>query len=216
MGEVHRAEDREAAPDSPHRQVAVKTVLQGRTGIAVDTSGSGKEIDRFRREVRIMRMLSQGHPNLTLLIDGGVDDGPGGSGLPYLAMELLDGHPLADLIDEEPQLPVSWVAAIGAQIASGLTAAHTAGVVHRDLKPANVMLTRDGTVKVLDFGMGSIVDDPDQTRLTSTGVSLGTARYMAPEQFRAERVSAPADLYALGCILYELLIGRPPFSGRTH
>ncbi|MER6148093.1 hypothetical protein [Streptomyces hirsutus] len=105
MGEVHRAEDLQAAPDSPHRQVAVKTVLRGRTGVAVDTSGSGKEIDRFRREVRIMRMLSQGHPNLTLLIDGGVDDAPGAGGLPYLAMELLDGHPLADLIDEEPQLP---------------------------------------------------------------------------------------------------------------
>ncbi|MFI8288195.1 protein kinase [Streptomyces sp. NPDC085614] len=215
MGEVHRAEDLQAAPDSPHRQVAVKTVLRSRTGIAVDISGSRKEIDRFRREVRIMRMLSQGHPNLTLLIDGGVDQEAGGSGLPYLAMELLDGHPLADLIDEEPQLPVSWVAAVGAQIAAGLTAAHTAGVVHRDLKPANVMLTRDGTVKVLDFGMGSVVDDPDQTRLTSTGVSVGTARYMAPEQFRAERVSALADLYALGCILYELLIGRPPFSART-
>ncbi|WP_123977639.1 protein kinase domain-containing protein [Streptomyces sp. Ag109_O5-1] len=215
MGEVHRAEDLQAAPDSRHREVAVKTVLRGRTGIAVDASGSGKEIDRFRREVRIMRMLSQGHPNLTLLIDGGVDQAAGGSGLPYLAMELLDGNPLADLIDEEPQLPVSWVAATGAQIAAGLAAAHTAGVVHRDLKPANVMLTRDGTVKVLDFGMGSVVDDPDQTRLTSTGVSVGTARYMAPEQFRAERVSAAADLYALGCILYELLIGRPPFSART-
>ncbi|MGW9593631.1 protein kinase domain-containing protein [Streptomyces chartreusis] len=215
MGEVHRAEDLQAAPNSPHRQVAVKTVLRSRTGIAVDASGSGQEIDRFRREVRIMRMLSQGHPNLTLLIDGGVDEAPGGSGLPYLAMELLDGHPLADLIDEEPQLPVSWVAAIGAQLSAGLAAAHTAGVVHRDLKPANAMLTRDGTVKVLDFGMGSVVDDPDQTRLTSTGVSVGTARYMAPEQFRAERVSASADLYALGCILYELLIGRPPFSART-
>ncbi|MFD3624584.1 serine/threonine-protein kinase [Streptomyces sp. DSM 116494] len=177
MGEVHRAEDLEAGPDSPHREVAVKTVLRGRAGITVDTSGSGKEVDRFRREVRITRMLSQGHPNLTLLIDGGVDDAPSAGGLPYLAMELLDGHPLADLIDEEPQLPVSWAAAIGAQIAAGLTAAHTAGVVHRDLKPANVMLTGDDTVKVLDFGMGSIVDDPDQTRLTSTGVSVGTARY---------------------------------------
>ncbi|NYI03821.1 protein kinase domain-containing protein [Allostreptomyces psammosilenae] len=215
MGEVYRAEDVEAAPDSPHREVAVKTVLRGRTGVAVDASGSSKEIDRFRREVRIMRMLSKGHANLTLLIDGGVDRTPGGIGLPYLAMELLDGHPLTDLIDEEPQLPVSWVAALGAQIASGLAAAHTAGVVHRDLKPANVMLTSNGTVKILDFGMGSVVDDPNQTRLTSTGVSVGTARYMAPEQFRAERVSAPADLYALGCILYELLIGRPPFSAKS-
>ncbi|WP_179199743.1 protein kinase [Streptomyces sp. NRRL B-24572] len=214
MGEVHRAEDLQAAPNSPYRNVAVKTILRGRTGMAVGTSGAGEEVARFRREVRIMRMLSKGHPNLTLLLDGGVDTAQG-DGLPYLAMELLDGHPLADLIDEEPQLPVSWVAAIGAQIAAGLAAAHTAGVVHRDLKPANVMLTRDGTVKILDFGMGSIVDDPDQTRLTSTGVSVGTARYMAPEQFRAERVTALADLYALGCILYELLIGQPPFSART-
>ncbi|MCF3960413.1 protein kinase domain-containing protein [Streptomyces fuscigenes] len=215
MGEVHRAEDLRAASDSPHREVAVKTVLRSRTGIAFDASGSGKEVERFRREVRIMRMLSKGHPNLTLLIDGGVDETVGDNGLPYLAMELLDGNPLADLIDEEPQLPVSWVAALGAQMSGGLAAAHTAGVVHRDLKPANVMLTRDGTVKILDFGMGSVVDDPDQTRLTSTGVSVGTARYMAPEQFRAEPVSASADLYALGCILYELLIGRPPFSART-
>ncbi|WP_225799131.1 protein kinase [Streptomyces sp. NK15101] len=215
MGEVHRAEDLRATPDSPFREVAVKTILRGRTGSSIDASGSGKEVDRFRREVRIMRMLSQGHPNLTLLIDGGVDLTASGEGLPYLAMELLDGHPLADLIDEEPQLPVSWAAAVGAQIASGLAAAHTAGVVHRDLKPANVMLTGDGSVKILDFGMGSIVDDPDQTRLTSDGVSVGTARYMAPEQFRAERVSGLADLYALGCILYELLIGRPPFSART-
>jgi serine/threonine protein kinase len=215
MGEVHRAEDLRAAPDSPHREVAIKTVLRARTGVAVDTSSQGKDVARFRREVRIMRMLSQGHPNLTLLIDGGVDRTAGGGGLPYLAMELLDGYPLADLIGEEPQLPVSWVAALGAQIAAGLAAAHTAGVVHRDLKPANVMLTGDGTAKVLDFGMGSVVDDPDQTRLTSTGVSVGTARYMAPEQFRAERVTASADLYALGCILYELLIGRPPFSAKT-
>ncbi|MGA5872400.1 protein kinase domain-containing protein [Streptomyces cinereoruber] len=215
MGEVHRAEDLRAAPGSPFKEVAVKTVLRGRTGSSIDASGDGKEVARFRREVRIMRMLSQGHPNLTLLIDGGVDLTGGGTGLPYLAMELLDGHPLADLIDEEPQLPVSWAAAIGAQIASGLAAAHTAGVVHRDLKPANVMLTGDGTVKVLDFGMGSIVDDPDQARLTSTGVGVGTARYMAPEQFRAERVSGLADLYALGCILYELLIGQPPFTART-
>ncbi|WP_442816704.1 protein kinase domain-containing protein [Streptomyces sp. NBC_01304] len=215
MGEVHRAVDLQAAPDSAHQQVAVKTVLRSRTGLAVAASGDGKEVARFHREVRIMRMLSKGHPNLTLLLDGGVDESSTGSGLPYLAMELLDGHTLAELIEEEPQLPVSWVAAIGAQMASGLAAAHTAGVVHRDLKPANAMLTRDGTVKILDFGMGSVVDDPDQTRLTSTGVGVGTARYMAPEQFRAEQVVASADLYALGCILYELLIGRPPFSART-
>ncbi|XLE06836.1 protein kinase [Streptomyces sp. Pv4-95] len=215
MGEVHRAVDLEAAPASTQYEVALKTVLRNRTGLLVEAAEGNKETQRFHREVKIMRMLSQGHPNLTHLIAGGVDDAPGASGLPYLAMELLDGHTLGLLMDEEPQLPVSWVAAIGAQIASGLAAAHTAGVVHRDLKPANAMLLRDGTVKILDFGMGSIVDDPDQTRLTSTGVSVGTARYMAPEQFRAEPVSAAADLYALGCVLYEMLIGRPPFSART-
>lgn len=209
MGEVHRAVDLEAAPASTQYEVALKTVLRNRTGLLVEAAEGNKETQRFHREVKIMRMLSQGHPNLTHLLAGGVDDAPGASGLPYLAMELLDGHTLGLLMDEEPQLPVSWVAAIGAQIASGLAAAHTAGVVHRDLKPANAMLLRDGTVKILDFGMGSIVDDPDQTRLTSTGVSVGTARYMAPEQFRAEPVSAAADLYALGCVLYEMLIGRP-------
>ncbi|HEX5565724.1 MAG TPA: protein kinase [Streptomyces sp.] len=101
---------------------------------------------------------------------------------------------LRDLIEEERQLPVEWAAAIGAQIAAGLAAAHTAGVVHRDLKPANIMLTRGGTVKVLDFGMGRIADDPDDTRLTSTGVSVGTARYISPEQFEAKQVTQAADL----------------------
>ncbi|MCX5210069.1 protein kinase [Kitasatospora sp. NBC_00240] len=215
MGEVHRAVDLEAPEGSPDREVALKTVLRSRTGLAIDASQDSKDVERFRREVDIMRRLSPRHPNLTRLIAGGVDTPATGGGLPYLVMELLDGSPLGDLIDEEPQLPVSWAAAIAAQIAAGLASAHAAGIVHRDLKPANVMLTQDGTVKILDFGMGRIVDDTDRTRLTSTGVGVGTARYMAPEQFRAEQVTAPADLYALGCILYELLIGKPPFAAKT-
>ncbi|MEU1288855.1 protein kinase [Kitasatospora sp. NPDC005856] len=215
MGEVHEAIDLDAPDGSPDRKVALKTILRSRTGLAIDASEDSKEVERFRREVDIMRRLSPRHPNLTRLVAGGVDTPATGGSLPYLVMELLDGSPLGDLIEEEPQLPVSWAAAIAAQIAAGLASAHAAGVVHRDLKPANVMLTHDGTVKILDFGMGRIVDDPDQARLTSTGVSVGTARYMAPEQFRAEQVTAPADLYALGCILYELLIGKPPFSAKT-
>ncbi|MDX3638983.1 serine/threonine-protein kinase [Streptomyces sp. MB09-02B] len=168
MGEVHRAEDMNALAVSPERMVALKTVLRRRTGLQIDTGADPKAVQRFAREVRIMRRLH--HPNLTRLLAGGVAEDHGD--LPYLAMELLDGETLRDLMEEERQLPVTWAAAIGAQIASGLAAAHAADVVHRDLKPANVMLTQGGTVKVLDFGMGRIVDDPDEARLTSTGVSV--------------------------------------------
>ncbi|WP_328584051.1 protein kinase domain-containing protein [Streptomyces sp. NBC_00370] len=211
MGEVHRAEDLQAAEGTPERRVAVKTILRRRTGTQIDSDADPKAVERFAREVRIMRRLD--HPNVTRLIDGGVAEGSGS--LPYLAMEFLDGETLRDLIEEERQLPVSWVAAIGAQVANGLAAAHAAGIVHRDLKPANVMLTQGGTVKILDFGMGRIVDDPDEARLTSSGVSVGTARYMAPEQFQAKQVTQAADLYALGCVLYEMLVGVPPFTSES-
>lgn len=214
MGEVHRAKDLHAPEGSPERTIAVKTILRRRTGTRIDTGGDAKAVQRFDREVRIMRRLL--HPNLTRLVAGGIAEDTGvPGGLPYLAMEYLDGETLRDLVEEEPQLPVSWAAAIGAQVAAGLATAHAAGIVHRDLKPANVMLTQGGTVKVLDFGMGSIVDDPDQTRLTSTGVSVGTARYMAPEQCLAKQVTQAADLYALGCMLYEMLVGVPPFTSES-
>ncbi|KAB1980813.1 protein kinase [Streptomyces triticiradicis] len=211
MGEVHRAEDLQAAEGTVERTVAVKTILRRRTGGRIDTAADPKAAERFAREVRIMRRLDD--PNLTRIVDGGVAEDH--DGLPYLAMELLDGETLRDLVEEERQLPIAWAAAITAQIASGLAAAHAAGVVHRDLKPANVMLTQGGIVKVLDFGMGRIVDDPDEARLTSTGVSVGTARYMAPEQFEAKQVTQAADLYALGCVLYEMLVGVPPFTSES-
>ncbi|WP_249160813.1 protein kinase domain-containing protein [Actinospica acidithermotolerans] len=211
VGEVYRAEDLHAPEGSADRLVAVKTLLRRRSGASFDSQADAKAVERFAREVRIMRVL--GHPNLPRIVDGGVDERLGG--LPYLAMELLDGRTLADLIAEEPQLPIAWAAAVGAQIAAGLTAAHAEGVVHRDLKPANVMLTRGGIVKVLDFGMGRLADDPEGTRLTSTGMTVGTARYMAPEQFEVSRVTPSADLYALGCVLYELLVGVPPFVSQS-
>ncbi|MEU0395773.1 protein kinase [Streptomyces sp. NPDC006208] len=210
MGEAHRAEDLQAPDGTTDRRVAVKLILRHRSGAIVDTRADAKAVERFAREVRIMRRLE--HANLTRIVDGGVDATQDG-GLPYLAMELLDGDTLGDLIDEESQLPISWAAAIVAQIADGLSHAHSAGVIHRDLKPRNVMLTRGGVVKVLDFGMGRIADDPEDARLTSTGVAVGTARYMAPEQFKAGQVTQAADLYALGCVLYEMLTGVPPFTG---
>ncbi|MEK8143877.1 serine/threonine-protein kinase [Streptomyces sp. M10(2022)] len=211
MGEVHRAEDLDEAEDSPGRVVALKLIRRRRSGTLVETRTDPQAVERFAREVRIMHLLS--HPNLPRTIDGGVDETNGD--LPFLVMEFLDGHPLADLVSEEGQLPVPWVAAIGAQMADALAAAHAAGVVHRDLKPRNVMLTRGGAVKVLDFGIGRIVDDPDGTKLTSTGVTVGTARYMAPEQFEGSLVTQAADLYALGCMLHEMLLGNPPFMGNT-
>lgn len=209
MGEVHRAEDLQADAAASDRVVAVKLILRTRSGALVDSLPDTKAAQRFAREVRIMRRLD--HPNLPRTIDGGVDS----AGLPYLAMEYLDGRSLRDLASEYPQVPVSWVAALGAQIADGLSVAHRAGVIHRDLKPSNVMLLRGGAVKVLDFGMGRVVDDVDGTKLTSTGVTVGTARYMAPEQFLAAAVGPAADLYALGCVLFELLIGVPPFHSES-
>ncbi|MCO5973761.1 protein kinase domain-containing protein [Actinoallomurus soli] len=207
MGEVHRAVDLQADGDDQDREVAVKVILRGRTGALIDSRADSKAVQRFEREIRIMQRLNE-HPNLPRIIAGGLDEG---DGLPFIAMELLKGHTLRVLTGEHAQLPVAWVAALGAQIADGLSAAHRAGIVHRDLKPANVMLLPGGQVKVLDFGMGRIIDDAEAGRVTSTGVTVGTARYMAPEQFLNAAVTQAADLYALGCMLYELLTGAPPF-----
>ncbi|MER5454637.1 protein kinase [Micromonospora sp. NPDC002389] len=209
MGEVHRAEDMSAAEESPDRIVALKMILRSRSGAVIDTAADSGARQRFEREVRIMRKLD--HANLPRIIAGAAQAGE----LPFIAMELLDGETLRDLVSEHPQLPTSWVAGIGAQTAAGLAAAHGVGVVHRDLKPANVMLLRGGVVKVLDFGMGRIVDDRDAGWVTSTGVTVGTARYMAPEQFQAAAVTQAADLYALGCVLFELLTGVPPFLSES-
>jgi len=201
MGEVHRARDLQTGDT-----VAVKLIWRRRTGEEVALTEADKNAARFMREVRIMSRLSS--PNLPRTIAGGLD-----GDRPYLAMEYLEGTTLAWLIDENGRLPVAWAASVGAQIATGLAAAHRAGVVHRDLKPANVMVTTGGVVKVLDFGVGLILDDVDGGRLTSSEVTVGTARYMAPEQARQRAVTGAADLYALGCVLYEMLTGAPPFDG---
>lgn len=209
MGEVYRAEDLASDGDPSSRVVAVKLLLSSRHGSIGDSVAQSAARRRFAREVRIMRRLT--HPHLPRTIGGGVDE----SGRPYLVLEFLNGRQLADLIDENPQLPVSWVAAVGAQIASALAAVHAEGVIHRDLKPTNVMVLPGGLVKVLDFGLGQIIEDAEASKLTSSGVTIGTARYMAPEQFRASNVTPAADLYALGCVLFELLTGVPPFHSES-
>ena len=198
----------EALDERTGEKVAVKTMLRRRNGELVSLREADKNALRFQREVRIMSRLHS--DNLPRIIDGGLDGDQ-----PYLAMEYVPGMTLADLIAKEDRLRVAWAAAIGAQIAAGLAVAHRASVVHRDLKPSNVMITPDGVVKVLDFGVGLILDDVDGEPLTSSGVTLGTARYMSPEQAKAEAVTPATDLYALGCVLYEMLAGASPFDGET-
>ncbi|MCE0540440.1 protein kinase [Kineosporia rhizophila] len=209
MGEVYRAEDQTVGPTDPDYVVAVKVVLRTKSGADVTTQDD-EAIKRFEREARIMRRLS--HPNLPRFVSGAVDVA---QGRPFIAMEFVEGHTLRTVSDEVGQMPVSWAIALGAQMAAGLAAAHAADVVHRDLKPANVMLQPGGLVRVLDFGMGRITEDQEAGKLTGTGITLGTARYMAPEQFKASAVGPAADLYALGCVLYELLTSGPPFTSQS-
>src|ERR1017187_7778904 len=157
MGEVHRARDLETG-----EIVAVKLIWRRRSGEEVSLTEADKNAARFEREVRIMQRLSS--LNLPRTIAGGLD-----GDRPYLAMEYIDGITLSELIDESGQLPIGWAAAIAAQTDRGLDAAHRAGVVHRDVKPSNIMLATSGVVKVLDFGVGLILDDVDGGhQLTST------------------------------------------------
>ncbi|MEU8172221.1 serine/threonine-protein kinase [Microbispora hainanensis] len=162
---------------------------------------------RFVRESRITARLE--HPGVPAVYDCGTD----GDDL-YLVMQLIDGNPLTDLIAEVDRVPVGWAAAIAAQVCSVLAVAHANSLVHRDLKPANLMLCPDGTVKVLDFGVAAALS-PSATKLTATGVVIGTAEYMAPEQTMSGTTSPQTDLYSLGVILHELLAGENQFAAGT-
>ena len=155
---------------------------------------------RFLREARLAARLA--HPNVVRVYDVGEHEGR-----PFIAMEYVDGETLADLLARRGPLPPDEVAALGIQICSALEAAHTAGLVHRDVKPHNLLLRKDGQLKLGDFGIAFALGG---TRLTMAGTVLGTAAYLAPEQARGEEVTAAADIYALGAVLYELLAGRPP------
>lgn len=194
MGEVWFGRDRQL-----DRPVAIKF-------IRVDRPPGGERDEqlakRFVRESRVMARLE--HPGVPAVYDCGMD----GDRL-YLVMQRIDGVSLASILDET-EIPVPWAAAIAAQVCAVLAAAHAAGLVHRDLKPANLMLTAGGTVKVLDFGLAA-VDSPAATKLTGTGVSVGTPAYMAPEQTEGE-TGPLSDLYALGVVLDEMLAGENQFA----
>ncbi|MEV6491845.1 serine/threonine-protein kinase [Actinoplanes sp. NPDC051633] len=186
------------------RPVAVKFL---RPGYANDADRQ-LVVERFKREAKVTARLD--HPGVPAVHDAGVieDD-------LYIVMQLVPGAEFADLIAEQGPLPVPWVAAIGAQICSVLAAAHAASLVHRDLKPRNLVLTQTGVVKVLDFGVAAILD-ADLPKLTMTGETIGTPTYMAPEQaLGAGSVGPRADLYGLGCVLFELITGQPPYESDT-
>ena len=155
---------------------------------------------RFAREARMAARLS--HPNIVQVFDAGEHEGR-----PFIVMEYVEGETLADTLAGEGRLPPDRVVDIGRQCCAGLACAHGAGLVHRDVKPQNLLLTRDGTVKIADFGVAWALD---QTRLTLTGSIVGTARYLAPEQTGGDQITPAADVYALGVVLYELLAGRAP------
>ena len=154
---------------------------------------------RFVREARLAARLS--HPNVVRIFDVG-DDG----GRPFIAMEYVEGETLAELLARRGRLPPAEVARLGVQVCAALAAAHAAGLVHRDVKPQNLILGKDGALRLGDFG---IAVGHGGTQLTLAGTVLGTAGYLAPEQARGERVTAAADIYAAGAVLYELLTGEP-------
>ena len=205
MGEVYRAHDPRMG-----RDVAVKISAE-------------RFSDRFSREVHVVAALN--HPNICQLYDVGPN---------YLVMELVEGPTLAERIQQGP-VPLEEALAIGKQIAEALEAAHEKGIVHRDLKPGNIKLRPDGAVKVLDFGLAKVdpsatsnpspdregSDDPDNSptltleAATRLGTILGTAAYMSPEQARGKPVDKRADIWAFGCVLYEMLTGKRAFTGEN-
>jgi eukaryotic-like serine/threonine-protein kinase len=179
------------------REVAVKRL---RTDVLDDETRR-----RFQQEAVTAAGID--HPNAVTVYDLGEHDGRS-----HLVMELIEGPDLAELIEEEAPLPAGIVAAIGEQAARALGAAHRRGLIHRDVKPANILVSPSGTVKVTDFGIAKAMGGAE-TRLTAAGTVMGTAIYLAPEQLEDADLDVRTDVYALGIVLWEALVGRPPFEG---
>ncbi|HEU4522238.1 MAG TPA: protein kinase [Thermoanaerobaculia bacterium] len=199
MGEVYRARDERLA-----RDIALKI-------LSTDLSESGDHLRRFEQEARAASALN--HPNIITIYDIGRIDS-----MAYIAMELIEGRDLRSMIAGTP-LPLKQTMRIGVKVADGLAAAHERGIVHRDLKPENLMISRDGFVKILDFGLAKLVrpfTDKDTTLPhTTPGAVFGTVGYMSPEQAAARDIDFRSDQFALGVILYEMLTGRAPFAEPT-
>ena len=205
MGEVYRARDTRLG-----RDVAIKVLPR-------EFAAEPDRLRRFEQEARAASALN--HPNILTVYDVGTH-----AGAPYLVTELLEGESLRDRL-KEGALPARKAVDLAVEVASGLAAAHEKGIVHRDLKPENLFVTTDGHAKILDFGLAKLItpaagaasasDVSTVAGATEPGTILGTAGYMAPEQVRGHTVDHRADLFALGCVLYEMLSGERPFAGAT-
>lgn len=190
------------------REVAVKAI---RPDMLFTPERIADLAERFRREARVTARIQ--HHGVPQVYDA-VLNADSADRL-YLVMQYIKGRNLRSYIDPADPLPIAWAAATAAQIATVLSHAHAIPVVHRDLKPDNVLVTDDGTVKVLDFGIAAILRR-DVTKITVTGAPMGTSRYMSPEQVNAAQVTPQSDLYGLGCVLHELLSGTPVFDGNSQ
>jgi serine/threonine-protein kinase len=194
MAMVYRAQD-----TLLNRAVALKILYP-------ELSADPLFVERFRREAQAAANLS--HPNIVPVFDWGED-----AGTYFIVMELVDGTSLADMLRGSTTISAARSAQIVAQVAAALGYAHRSGVVHRDVKPGNILITRDGQVKVTDFGIAQAMSSEDH--LAEAGSVMGTATYFSPEQASGEAVDGRSDVYALGVVLYEMLVGRPPFVGDT-
>src|ERR1700685_414105 len=197
MAEVHLGRDVRLG-----RQVAIKLL---RRDLARDPTFQA----RFRREAQSAASLNS--PSIVAVYDTG-EDMMTGVPVPYIVMEYVDGRTVRDLLQDGHRLLPERSLEIIDGVLRALDYSHQAGIVHRDIKPGNVMVTRNGDVKVMDFGIARAMSDAQAT-MTQTAQVIGTAQYLSPEQARGERVDSRSDLYSTGCLLYELLTGRPPFTG---
>ncbi|WP_018349081.1 Stk1 family PASTA domain-containing Ser/Thr kinase [Longispora albida] len=198
MAEVHRGRDLRLG-----RDVAIKML---RTDLARDATFQA----RFRREAQNAASLN--HPAIVAVYDTGEERGANGESLPYIVMEFVNGRTLKEVLAVEERLQPRRALEVTADICAALEFSHRHQIIHRDIKPGNVMLTQAGQVKVMDFGIARALSGGTST-MTQTSAVIGTAQYLSPEQARGETVDARSDVYATGCVLYELLTGHPPFTG---
>lgn len=202
MAEVHIGHDTRLG-----RTVAIKVL---RSDLARDPSF----LTRFRREAQSAAALN--HPAVVAVYDTGEDIHQNAAGedvhVPFIVMEYVEGHTVRDILTDGAAVPIEEAVEITVGVLSALEYSHHAGIVHRDIKPANVMITPTGAVKVMDFGIARAMADSAAT-MTQTHAVIGTAQYLSPEQARGEQVDTRSDLYSTGCMLFELLTGRPPFQG---